>query len=106
MAVAPLPADVELTDLARFADDVRDAVRAGEADAIAHLLEHAPGLAGSPFAGTELPPATARDAVARHFGQPDWAALDRHVAVVQEWRSAPDAVGPCDAPADEAVRLA
>jgi ankyrin repeat protein len=36
----------------------------------------------------------------------DWPALERHVAVVHEWRASPDVVGPCDEPADEFLRLA
>jgi ankyrin repeat protein len=100
--VVDLPDRPNLEQLRNQAKDLRRAVQAGSADALAEVVEFAPGFeAKQPFTLSN-----AQLVVARRYGFPSWARLKRHVDIVDEFTRVPDAVPSCDDFAEEFLRLA
>src|SRR5579863_2799333 len=101
MPVICLPDEPSLTQLRKQAKDLRQAVLAGEPDALAEVAEHVPDVPAS-FALH-----AAQLVVARRYGFPSWARLKRHVEVIEHYSRFPDRMT-ADAPAslaDEFLRL-
>src|SRR5579863_6877303 len=101
MPVICLPDEPSLTQLRKQAKDLRQAVLAGEPDALAEVAEHVPDVPAS------FPLHTAQLVVARRYGFPSWARLKRHVEVVEQYSRFPDRMTaePPASLADEFLRL-
>jgi ankyrin repeat protein len=99
--VASLPNEPSFEQLRNQAKDLRRAVLAGEADALAEAAERVGDVPG-PF-----PLHTAQLVVARRYGFPSWTRLKRHVEVIERYSRFPDRMpdaGPASL-ADEFLRL-
>ena len=100
MATARLPDDPSFEQLRRQAKDLRDLSQAGLQGALDLVGAHHPGgrravsLAGAQFV------------VARHYGFSSWAALKRHVTMIERYRRAPDEVASAGQLTDEFLMLA
>ena len=97
MTTEPLPERPSLDHLRGQSKDLKRAVLAGDAGALAHAVEHVPGTTADGFTLSR-----AHAVIARHYGFPSWPKLRAHV-LLGRW---PDEVEPCDDPADEVLRLA
>ena len=82
--MAGLPDEPSFEQLSNQAKDLRRAVLAGDADALAEVAERI-GAAPSPF-----PLHAAQLVVARRYGFPSWARLKRHVEVIEHYSRFPD----------------
>ena len=99
----PLPDDPSLEQLEKQAKELRAAVDAGDAGALALVGEYLP----MPLTrDRRFPLADAQLVVARHHGFASWARLRRHLDIVAEYTRAPDQVEAFSDPADEFLRLA
>jgi len=87
MPVISLPDEPSLTQLRNQAKDLRRAVRAGAAGALAEVAEFSP--APAPVAET-FPLHAAQLVVARRYGFASWARLKRHVEVIERYSRFPD----------------
>jgi ankyrin repeat protein len=87
MPVISLPDEPSLTQLRNQAKDLRRAVRAGAAGALAEVAEFSPTPA--PAAET-FPLHAAQLVVARRYGFASWARLKRHVEVIERYSRFPD----------------
>jgi hypothetical protein len=99
--VAGLPDEPSFEQLRNQAKDLRRAVLAGEADALAEVAERVGDVSG-PF-----PLHTAQLVVARRYGFPSWTRLKRHIEVIERYSRFPDRM-PGDGPvslADDFLRL-
>jgi hypothetical protein len=101
MSVLRLPDRPSLEQLRNQAKDLRRAVQAGAAGALAEVAEHDPAASTDPFTL-----ASAQLVIARHYGFASWARLKHHVDLVARYTRAPDEVPACDDVADEFLRLA
>lgn len=73
MPTVPLPDDPNLDQLKKQAKELRDAARAGDADALARIAEHHPkGAHAVSLTGAQL-------VIARQYGFTDWSALRDHI---------------------------
>lgn len=102
MPALVLPEDPDLDQLRTQARELQRAVRAGDPDAMAAVVEFHP----DPMAGPDWKLSAAQLVVARRYGFPGWPALVRHIEVVTEHQSAPDRAQPSDDPATEFLRRA
>jgi ankyrin repeat protein len=102
MPVVDLPDRPNLEQLRNQAKDLRRAVQAGSAEALAEVAEHAPDLGSQrPF-----PLSDAQLVVARRYGFASWSRLKRHVDVIDQFTRVPDEVPPREDVAAEFLRLA
>ena len=101
MATVRLPDRPSFDQLRNQARDLQRAVRAGDADAIAHAAEH-----DAPDEPATFRLAAAQLVIARHYGFPSWARLKRHLEMLVEYTRVPDELGIADDIADEFIRLA
>jgi ankyrin repeat protein len=85
MPVLSLPDEPSLEQLRNQAKDLRQAVLAGEPEALAEVAERFPDAAPDPF-----PLHTAQLVVARRYGFGSWARLKRHVEVIERYSRFPD----------------
>jgi hypothetical protein len=100
VATARLPDDPSFDQLRRQAKDLRDLSRAGLPGALDLVGAHHPdGPHPVSLAGAQL-------VVARHYGFSSWAALKRHVTLIERYRRAPDEVASAAGPAGEFLVLA
>jgi hypothetical protein len=84
VATARLPDDPNFEQLRKQAKDLRDFSRAGLTGALDLVGAHHPdGPHAVSLAGAQL-------VVARHYGFPSWAALQRHVTTIERYRRTPD----------------
>jgi hypothetical protein len=104
MPVISLPDEPSLTQLRNQAKDLRRAVRAGQAGALAEVSEFSPAPAP---AAEAFPLHAAQLVVARRYGFPSWARLKRHVEVIERYSRFPDRMtaGPPASLADRFLRL-
>jgi ankyrin repeat protein len=87
MPVISLPDEPSLTQLRNQAKDLRRAVRAGQAGALAEVSEFSPAPAP---AAEAFPLHAAQLVVARRYGFPSWARLKRHVEVIERYSRFPE----------------
>jgi ankyrin repeat protein len=87
MPVISLPDEPSLTQLRNQAKDLRRAVRAGAAGALAEVAEFSPAPAP---AAEAFPLHAAQLVVARRYGFPSWARLKRHVEVIERYSRFPE----------------
>jgi hypothetical protein len=100
LATVRLPDDPNLAQLRKLAKDIRDLARAGEPSVLDLVADHHPDGPGPvSLAGAQL-------VVARHHGFRSWAALRRHVEMIERYRRAPDEVSAADDVVDEFLLLA
>jgi ankyrin repeat protein len=97
-----LPSNPSLDNLKKRAKALLDAVRAGDARALALVAELHP----RPDAVAAFKLADAQLVVARGYGFPSWAKLKQHLAVVDVHLWDPPSARPDEPPEDELVRLA
>ncbi len=101
MPTIPLPDDPHLGQLRRKAKELRQAVLAGDARALASVAEFRPGGATDPF-----PLTAAQLVVARRHGFASWPRLKDHVELVNRLTRRPERIEPCGDAGDEFLRLA
>jgi ankyrin repeat protein len=101
MPVISLPDEPSLEQLRNQAKDLRRAVLAGEADALAEVAERFPDAPG------RFPLHAAQLVVARRFGFPSWTRLKRHVEVIERYSRFPERMvrDGTTSPADDFLRL-
>jgi hypothetical protein len=100
VATARLPDDPNFEQLRKQAKDLRDLSLAGLPGALDLVAAHHPGGRHAvSLAGAQL-------VVARHYGFSSWAALKRHVTIIEHYRRVPDEVTSAAQPADEFLMLA
>ncbi len=87
MPVISLPYEPSLTQLRNQAKDLRRAVRACAAGALAEVAEFSPAPAP---AAEAFPLHAAQLVVARRYGFPSWVRLKRHVEVIERYSRFPE----------------
>jgi ankyrin repeat protein len=102
MPVLSLPDEPSLEQLRNQAKDLRQAVLAGEPEALAEVAERFPDAAPDPF-----PLHAAQLVVARRYGFGSWARLKRHVEVLEHYSRFPERMvrDGTTSPADDFLRL-
>jgi ankyrin repeat protein len=101
MPTIPLPDDPHLGQLRRQARELRQAVLAGDARAVATVSELRPGGATDPF-----PLTAAQLVIARRYGFASWPRLKHHVELVNSLTRRPERVESSADVGDEFLRLA
>jgi ankyrin repeat protein len=95
MATVALPEDPSFDQLRKQAKELRDQARGGAPAALDLVGAHHPdGAHPVSLAGAQL-------VLARRYGFSSWAALKRHVQVVERYRRAPDTVDEAGTLADQ-----
>ncbi|MEO5841740.1 MAG: ankyrin repeat domain-containing protein [Acidimicrobiales bacterium] len=105
MPTVPLPNEPNLEQLRRQAKELRDAVRSGEARALAWLEEHHPAGAPKESERAKFSLSATQLVIARRYGFPSWPRLKQHLDVVAEFMRAPGKIPPADNPVDEFLRI-
>ncbi len=100
MPVIPLPDEPSFEQLRKQAKDLRRAVLAHDAGALAEVAEYFPDAIG------EIPLRTAQLVVARRYGFASWARLKRHVEIIEHYSRFPDRVEDDGGLDDTFLRLA
>jgi hypothetical protein len=85
MPVISLPDEPSLEQLRNQAKDLRQAVLAGNTEALAEVAGRFPDAAPGPF-----PLHVAQLVVARRYGFPSWARLKRHIQIIERYTRFPD----------------
>lgn len=102
MSTVPLPEQPDPDQLRTRARELQRSVRAGEPDAVAFVTaQRSPARPGASF-----PLSAAQAALAHHHGFATWAALRRHVEVINERTWVLPAPAACQSPADAFLRAA
>jgi ankyrin repeat protein len=102
MPARPLPNNPSLEHLKKQAKRLRDAVIAGETDALAQVAEFHP-RASAP--GASLALSDAQFVVARSYGFASWAKLKRHLAAIEPFVWNPPPAPDPNSPVDTFIRL-
>jgi hypothetical protein len=97
-----LPDDPHLGQLRKQARELQRAVRAADPEALALATEFHP----EPVTRQSWSLGAAQLVLARRYRFPSWPALVRYLAVIAEYRTAPDEVAPSTDPAAEFLRRA
>ena len=104
MATIPLPADPDLGQLKRRAREFQRSVRAGDAEALAIVVEHHPNA--SRVDASKFPLTSAQLVLAHQHGFRSWTRLKRYLDEVSRSSRSPDTVDVRTHHDDEFLRLA
>ena len=102
MATIPLPERPDVTQLRNLARELQRKVRAGDPTALTLVREHFPKVA----ALQQFPLSAAQLVLARRYGFPSWARLQRHVKTLNERSWTPGDAPEHETSADRFLRLA